>query len=306
MIWSTPTHKRVNWRQVRPHNKRPPTRRKDRRGRMWIERTQSSGSHYWGRTPLLRTPSTTEEAERPLALQISALFCTAAASTLSATAAAGKVQGSSSKVQQGPASPESIVSNFYNSGTLASSSTSGSVSARREKSLNYVLFFKKNRALAASFLGSDPPFPSRATFTSIYLYQRKRTTRKRRGTSLSKGKPSRQKYKSRESQSSGPAGCLVHAVPGAATAASEYKLLKVSEYEAKLLKVRGSDSRSKRDMDQRHVLYTRMPWSLMHCFKVQGKALRQRSVSKFKDACVSIERYCQRCEGESSFGIQNV
>ena len=69
------------------------------------------------------------------------------------------------------------------------------------------------------------------------------------------GKPSRQKYKSRESQSSGPAGCLVHAVPGAATAASEYKLLKVSEYEAKLLKVRGS----KRDMDQRHVLYTQMP-----------------------------------------------
>ena len=44
----------------------------------------------------------------------------------------------------------------------------------------------------------------------------------------------------------------------------------------------------------------------MHCFKVQGKALRQRSVSKFKDARVSIERYCQRCEGESSFGIQNV
>ena len=158
------------------------------------------------------------------------------------------------------------------------------------------------RALAASFLGSDPPFPSRATFTSIYLYQRKRTTRKRRGTSLSKGKPSRQKYKGRESQSSGPAGCLVHAVPGAATAASEYKLLKVSEYEAKLLKVRGSE----RDMDQRHVLYTQMPWSLMHCFKVQGKALRQRSVSKFKDARVSIERYCQRCEGESSFGIQNV
>ena len=146
VFWSSPIHLRVNWRQVRPHNKRPPTPRKDRRGRMWIERTQSSGSHYWGRTPLLRTPSTTEEAERPLALQISALFCTAAASTLSAAAAAGKVQGSSSKVQQGPASPESIVSNFYNSGTLASSSTYGSVSARREKSLNYVLFFKKTRA----------------------------------------------------------------------------------------------------------------------------------------------------------------
>ena len=99
------------------------------------------------------------------------------------------------------------------------------------------------RTLAASFVGSYPSFPSRATFTSIYLYQRKRTTRKRRGTSLSKGKPSRQKYKGRESQSSGTAWCLVHAVPGAATAASEYKLLKVSEYEAKLPKVRGSDSR---------------------------------------------------------------
>ena len=44
----------------------------------------------------------------------------------------------------------------------------------------------------------------------------------------------------------------------------------------------------------------------MHCFKVQGKALRQRSVSKFKDGRVSIEGYCQRCDGESSFGIQNV
>ena len=54
---------------------------------------------------------------------------------------------------------------------------------------------------------------------------------------------------------SGTAGCPVHAVPGAATAASEYKLLKVSEYEAKLLKVRGSE----RDMDQRHVLYMQMP-----------------------------------------------
>ena len=147
VFWSSPIHKRVNWRHhVRPHSKRPPTLRKDRRGIMWIERTQSSCSRYWGRTPLLRTPSTTEEAERPLALQISALFCTAAASTLSAAAAAGKVQGSSSKVQQGPASPESIVSNFYNSGTLASSSTYGSVSARREKSLNCVLFLKKTRA----------------------------------------------------------------------------------------------------------------------------------------------------------------
>ena len=99
-------------------------------GRRVLAATTEGEHHYWGHQSLL---------ERPLALQISALFCTAAASTLSATAAAGKVQGSSSKVQQGPA-PESLDSNFYNGGTLPWSSTYESVSARREKSLNYVLF----------------------------------------------------------------------------------------------------------------------------------------------------------------------
>ena len=57
-FWGSSIHKRVNW----CHNVRGPTPRpKDRRGRIWIGRTQSSGSHYWGRTPLLRTPITTGE-----------------------------------------------------------------------------------------------------------------------------------------------------------------------------------------------------------------------------------------------------
>ena len=112
--------------------------------------------------------------------------------------------------------------------------------------------------MAASFLGSDPSFSSRATFTSKYLDQKKGQQERGEGHPSQRASPAVKSTRA-ESQSSGKAGCLVHAVPGAATAASEYKLLKVSEYEAKLLKVRGSDSRSKRDMDQWHVLYTQMP-----------------------------------------------